>query len=258
MGQSTSVAQNCTQLSVTFNEYEATQPGQNVSLVGSIPELGDWNLTQAVPLANDSYTDASPQWSASVNLPLNITFQYKYIKINTDGSITWEADPNHQYTTPNTCQDSPVLSNTWQSTTPTTAAPTYASTVAASTPTAVCTNGPTTRKCWWNGFDYNTDFDNNWPNTGNTVSYNWTITNMTLSPDGVPRQVFAVNGQTPGPTLYANWGDMISVTINNQMEQNGTSIHWHGLRQYHRNTQDGKSPSPARSPPCAPHCKPSR
>lgn len=32
---------------------------------------------------------------------------------------------------------------------------------------------------------------------------------------------------------------MISVTLNNQLQDNGTSIHWHGIRQYHANSQDG-------------------
>ena len=34
-------------------------------------------------------------------------------------------------------------------------------------------------------------------------------------------------------------GDRIQVTIHNEMEHNGTSIHWHGLRQLNSNIQDG-------------------
>jgi FtsP/CotA-like multicopper oxidase with cupredoxin domain len=48
-----------------------------------------------------------------------------------------------------------------------------------------------------------------------------------------------VNGQYPGPTIEADWGDYIEVTVTNGMENNGTSIHWHGFRQYKTNTQDG-------------------
>lgn len=40
-----------------------------------------------------------------------------------------------------------------------------------------------------------------------------------------------VNGQYPGPTVYANWGDMISITVKNSLQNNGTGIHWHGVRQ---------------------------
>ena len=32
---------------------------------------------------------------------------------------------------------------------------------------------------------------------------------------------------------------MISVTIRNKLEDNGTSIHWHGIRQYNTNSMDG-------------------
>jgi FtsP/CotA-like multicopper oxidase with cupredoxin domain len=32
---------------------------------------------------------------------------------------------------------------------------------------------------------------------------------------------------------------MIQVTIHNEMEHNGTSIHWHGMRQLNSNIQDG-------------------
>jgi len=62
---------------------------------------------------------------------------------------------------------------------------------------------------------------------------------MTMAPDGYSREVLAVNGQYPGPTIYANWGDTLSITVINNLQNNGTGIHWHGLRQYHTNTQDG-------------------
>lgn len=48
-----------------------------------------------------------------------------------------------------------------------------------------------------------------------------------------------VNGQYPGPTIEANWGDIIQVTVNNQLQNNGTSFHWHGMRQLHSNDMDG-------------------
>ncbi|KAL0256444.1 laccase, multicopper oxidase, benzenediol:oxygen oxidorectuctase [Diplodia seriata] len=105
---------------------------------------------------------------------------------------------------------------------------------------AACTNGPLTRNCWSNGYSIVTDFDQKWPTTGNTVSYTLDITNSTCNPDGGPsRPCLMFNNKIPGPTLYANWGDMISVTINNKMPNNGTSVHWHGVRQYNTPTQDG-------------------
>lgn len=47
------------------------------------------------------------------------------------------------------------------------------------------------------------------------------------------------NGQYPGPAIVADWGDTIEVTVTNNLANNGTSIHWHGLRQLHSNQMDG-------------------
>ena len=40
-----------------------------------------------------------------------------------------------------------------------------------------------------------------------------------------------INGQFPGPLVEANWGDEISVTVHNRLEdpEDGTSLHWHGF-----------------------------
>ncbi|KAI1189730.1 laccase [Nemania serpens] len=48
-----------------------------------------------------------------------------------------------------------------------------------------------------------------------------------------------VNNQYPGPTLTADWGDTVVVNVKNNLRLNGTSIHWHGLRQLGTNIQDG-------------------
>lgn len=51
--------------------------------------------------------------------------------------------------------------------------------------------------------------------------------------------MLAVNGQYPGPPIIADWGDTIQITVNNELQNNGTSIHWHGMRQFHSNDMDG-------------------
>ncbi|KAL3421060.1 multicopper oxidase [Phlyctema vagabunda] len=104
---------------------------------------------------------------------------------------------------------------------------------------SACTNGPFTRHCWSDGFSIATDFDVKFPTTGKTVKKTLTITNTTLAPDGYERIVLAINGQYPGPTIIADWGDMLEITVINAMQDNGTSIHWHGIRQFHTNTEDG-------------------
>ena len=117
------------------------------------------------------------------------------------------------------------------------------STIVTATTTAPpdpqCTNTRFTRACWNNDFSIETDFDYSWPNTGKTVSYTLEISNITLAPDGHTREVLAVNGQYPGPTIRASWGDTMQITVKNNLQYNGTSMHWHGIRQWHSNQMDG-------------------
>ena len=65
------------------------------------------------------------------------------------------------------------------------------------------------------------------------------IENSTIAPDGVEVSALTVNGSLPGPTLIADWGDMLVVHVTNHLEVNGTAIHWHGIRQLHTNQMDG-------------------
>lgn len=77
---------------------------QNIFLVGSISQLGSWDTSSAVsaqfspPKISDlAGTDATmqlplsaggyPTWTVSVILPPNTAFQYKFIRIETDGSV---------------------------------------------------------------------------------------------------------------------------------------------------------------------------
>jgi FtsP/CotA-like multicopper oxidase with cupredoxin domain len=48
---------------------------------------------------------------------------------------------------------------------------------------------------------------------------------MKLAPDGISRPMMVFNGQYPGPTIVADWGDTIQITVKNSLESNGESIH---------------------------------
>lgn len=48
-----------------------------------------------------------------------------------------------------------------------------------------------------------------------------------------------MNGQFLGSTVEADWGDTIVVNLKNSMQYNGTSLHWHGIRQLGTVKQDG-------------------
>lgn len=102
-----------------------------------------------------------------------------------------------------------------------------------------CVNNATNRQCWGNGFNIDTNMETTWPNTRQVKRYTLEIQNTTLRPDGTPRVVYAVNGQFPGPTIRCNWGDTLQITVRNKLQVNGTSIHWHGIRQWQSNPMDG-------------------
>ncbi|RDK47651.1 extracellular dihydrogeodin oxidase/laccase [Aspergillus phoenicis ATCC 13157] len=91
----------------------------------------------------------------------------------------------------------------------------------------------------WQGYDINTNYYETIPQTNVVREYWFDIVNTTAALDGVERPVLLVNGQFPGPTIEANWGDTVKVHVTNRMENNGTAIHFHGIRQLYNNQMDG-------------------
>ncbi|NES38292.1 alpha-amylase [Micromonospora sp. PPF5-17] len=85
-------------IATSFNATVTTYWGQNVFVVGNVAELGTWNPANAVALSSADY----PVWRATVNLPPNTAIEYKYLKKNPDGSVTWESGANRTFTTPAT------------------------------------------------------------------------------------------------------------------------------------------------------------
>ena len=55
--------------------------------------------------------------------------------------------------------------------------------------------------------------------------------NVTLAPDGIPRQMMVFNNSFPGPLLEANWGDNVVVHVTNNLQNNG----------YHSSTDNSNS-----------------
>ncbi len=67
-------------------------------VVGSIPALGNWNTAAAIPTP------------ATVTIPFNTSFQYKYIR--KDGTtVVWEYDPNRSGSTTTAC--TATFNGTW-------------------------------------------------------------------------------------------------------------------------------------------------
>lgn len=91
------------QTAVRFKVNDAeTDYGTNVYLVGSVYELGSWDTANAVgPLFNATESIASyPTWFYDVSVPAGTTIEFKFVKIDGDGNVTWESGSNHTYTVP--------------------------------------------------------------------------------------------------------------------------------------------------------------
>jgi FtsP/CotA-like multicopper oxidase with cupredoxin domain len=82
---------------------------------------------------------------------------------------------------------------------------------------------------------------NDVPVTNQTRSYYLIAERGVKAPDGVSRNVMLLNGSYPGPTIEANWGDTIEVTIENRITgpEEGISLHWHGILHKGAPWEDG-------------------
>ncbi|HYO62513.1 MAG TPA: alpha-amylase family glycosyl hydrolase [Pyrinomonadaceae bacterium] len=83
----------------TVNNASPTQVGDYICLTGNTVELGNWSTTwdNAVgPMLAPSY----PNWFVTHSVPAGQTIQFKFIKIASNGAVTWEAGANHTYTVP--------------------------------------------------------------------------------------------------------------------------------------------------------------
>lgn len=111
----TSACVTPTTVAVTFEVIATTVYGENVKLAGSISQLGSWDTGSAVALSADKYTSSKNLWYVTVNVPAGHTFQYKYIRVKSNGSIVWESDPNRSYTVPAACgTTAKTISDTWR------------------------------------------------------------------------------------------------------------------------------------------------
>lgn len=83
------------------------------------------------------------------------------------------------------------------------------------------------------------------PTTGIIRTYDFTVSRGMIAPDGYQKPVLLVNGAFPGPTIEANWGDTIQVTVKNNITEDangddeGLALHWHGFLQTATPWEDG-------------------
>jgi iron transport multicopper oxidase len=76
--------------------------------------------------------------------------------------------------------------------------------------------------------------------SGATRVYNFTAGWVTTNPDGqFDRATIGINGQWPLPRIEANVGDRVLVHLTNDLGNQSTSIHFHGLFMNGTNHMDG-------------------
>ncbi|KAJ5884713.1 conidial pigment biosynthesis oxidase Abr1/brown 1 [Penicillium taxi] len=71
------------------------------------------------------------------------------------------------------------------------------------------------------------------------VYFDWHITWVNVAPDGYERAVIGINGEWPCPQIDLDLGDRLIVDVTNDLGNQTTGIHWHGLHQYMTGYMDG-------------------
>ncbi|KQY25509.1 glycosidase [Cellulomonas sp. Root485] len=94
---------------ISFGVNATTSWGQNIYVVGDRAELGSWNPAGAIALSSATY----PVWRANVTLPAGTVVQYKYVRKESNGAVTWESGSNRTATVP--ASGVLTLTDTWRS-----------------------------------------------------------------------------------------------------------------------------------------------
>jgi alpha-amylase len=92
----------------SFAVNATTAWGQNIFVVGDQPALRSWNTANAIPLSPAGY----PIWDIRVGMAPGTTFQYKYIRKDASGAVTWESGANRVATVP--ASGLVQLNDTWR------------------------------------------------------------------------------------------------------------------------------------------------
>ncbi|EXJ80094.1 hypothetical protein A1O3_08380 [Capronia epimyces CBS 606.96] len=184
----------------------------------------------------DDWNNIPPTTGASSSTPTTVTTSATSSGPGSHSSGIFSNGTSTGSTSSITGSSTTGLSTTSTSATTSGSCPSY-------TPVANLTdfcNSASDRSRWCHGKDLKTDYYKADYSTNVVRKYTFEITNTTLVFDGTgPQLALAINGQVPGPVIEANWGDTVEVTVINKLQDNSTSIHFHGIRQLGTNDQDG-------------------
>jgi alpha-amylase len=93
----------------SFSVDAPTAWGENIYVTGNRSALGDWNPAGALKLDPAAY----PVWKLDVALPAGTSFEYKFLRKDASGKVTWESGTNRTATVPSSGRT--LLSDTWRS-----------------------------------------------------------------------------------------------------------------------------------------------
>ncbi|MFC8234641.1 carbohydrate-binding module family 20 domain-containing protein [Streptomyces sp. NPDC057284] len=94
----------------SFGVNATTQLGQNIYVTGNQSALGNWNTGSALKLDPATY----PVWKLDVSMPAGTSFEYKYVRKDASGAVTWESGANRTATVPSSGKVS-LTSDVWRS-----------------------------------------------------------------------------------------------------------------------------------------------
>jgi alpha-amylase len=93
----------------SFAVNATTVLGQNIYVAGNNNTLGNWDTGKALLLSSAAY----PVWKLDVSMSAGTAFEYKYIKKDGSGNVTWETGSNRTATVPSSGKV--TVSDTWRS-----------------------------------------------------------------------------------------------------------------------------------------------
>lgn len=86
-----------------------TYLGQNVYLVGNVPELGTWDPLNSIGPMFNQVLYSYPTWYYDVNVPADTDLEFKFVIKDPNGNVTWEGGMNHHYSTPSDGTDTIIV-----------------------------------------------------------------------------------------------------------------------------------------------------
>lgn len=93
---------------MSFGVNATTSVGQDIYVAGDNAALGSWAPAAALKLDPATY----PVWRRTVALPAGTVVQYKYLRKDSAGTVTWESGANRTATVP--ASGTLTLDDTWR------------------------------------------------------------------------------------------------------------------------------------------------